>query len=44
MEILIFFTALTALAFAANLWGANTRDSRDWHDQCDPWGTPGHHV
>ena len=43
MELLIFFTALTALAFAANIWGANTRESRDWHDSDDPWG-PGHHV
>jgi hypothetical protein len=44
MEIVIFFTTLTALAFAVNAWGADSRDSRDWHDQCDPWGTPGHHV
>lgn len=44
MELFIFFTALTILGFAANTWGAKTSDSRDWHDQYDPWGTPGHHV
>jgi hypothetical protein len=42
MEILIFLATLTVLAFAVTLWGADSRDSRDWADRCDPFG-PGHH-
>lgn len=41
MELFIIFTAFTALGVAANLWGADTIDSRD---RFDPWWSSNHHV
>lgn len=43
MELLIIFAALFVLGVAANVWGAKTTDSRDWHDRFGPWGTSYHH-